>query len=258
MFSKQASGVEIPVIGFGTYKLKGEEAEKPVLDALKIGYRHIDTAEYYENEEYVGKAIKKSSVPREEIFLVSKVWKTNLSFKDAKQACLNSLNKLNTDYLDLLLIHWPNPDIPLEETLDAFNDLKDDGYVENIGVSNFDVDLLRQAIEYSDNPIITNQVEYNPYKNQNDILEYCIENDILLTAYSPLAKGKVMENNVLNEIGEKKEKTPVQITLRWLIEQKNVIAIPKASEKQHRRENFDIFDFSLTEKEMKKMKKIKK
>ncbi|RZN61836.1 MAG: aldo/keto reductase [Methanonatronarchaeia archaeon] len=256
MFSKQASGVEVPVIGFGTYKLKGEEAEKPVLDALDMGYRHIDTAEYYENEEYVGKAIDESRVPREELFLVTKVWKTNLRFKDAKQACLNSLDKLNTDYLDLLLIHWPNPDIPLEETLDAFNDLKDDGYVDNIGVSNFDVNLLRQAIEYSDNPILTNQVEYNPYKNQRKLLEYCVQEDVLLTAYSPLAKGKVTENSVLQEIGEKHNKTPAQITLRWLIEQENVITIPKASQKQHREENIDIFNFSLTEKDKKDINKI--
>ncbi|WGI17012.1 aldo/keto reductase [Methanonatronarchaeum sp. AMET-Sl] len=253
---KKIGGLEIPSIGFGTYRLKGTEAMKAVLSALKMGYRHIDTAEYYDNEEMVGKAIKKSNIDREKIFLTTKIWKTNLRYEDVKNSFKDSLNKLNTEYIDLLLIHWPNPDIELKETIKAMNELQDSDQVRHIGVSNFDVNLMKKAIKHSKYPITTNQVEYHPFKKQTEILDFCRNKNIILTAYSPLAKGKVTENNVLKKIGDKYDKTASQITLRWQIQQKNVIAIPKASKKSHREENIDIFDFKLTEKEINKINEI--
>ncbi len=246
-------GEKIPKIGFGTWQIKGKKCKESVKDALEIGYRHIDTAQYYENEKEVGKGIEESPINRKEIFLTTKVWRTNLAYKDVLKTTKKSLKKLNTDYLDLLLIHWPNNKIDLEETLDAMAELKDEGFIKNLGVSNFTLNLLKDAQNKSKEPIFCDQVEYHPFISHNDLLEFCQKNDIMLTAYSPLARGKVLGNEVLEEIGKKYGKTETQVSLRYLIQQKNVVAIPKASNPQHRKENIDIFDFELSSGEMEKI-----
>ncbi len=242
-------GAKVPVIGLGTWDLRGEEGYRAVLSALSLGYRHIDTAEFYDNEQEVGKAIRDSGVPRNAIFLTTKVWYTHLRFQDLIRSCEESLRKLGTDYIDLYLIHWPNEAIPLEESLRAMEKLKEDGKVRFIGVSNFDVSLLDQARNTTRFPILTDQVEYHPYLSQKPLLEYCQKHRVILTAYSPLARGRLSQDPLLVRIAEKYGKTVAQVVLRWLIEQDMVVAIPKAKSEKHQKENLDIFDFALTEEE---------
>ncbi|MBS3056619.1 MAG: aldo/keto reductase [Candidatus Aenigmarchaeota archaeon] len=244
-------GPEVPVIGFGTWQITGDQCRSAVKSALDIGYRHIDTAQRYENEEEVGSAISGSGIKREEIFLVTKVWITNLRYNDVIKSTKESLKKLKTGYIDLLLIHWPVSDISVDETLNAMNKLREEGIIRHIGVSNFSVEQLKEAQKHSE--IFCNQVEYHPFISQEKILRYCQQNNIMLTAYSPLARSKVNEDKTLIEIGEKYNKTTSQITLRWLIQQKNVAAIPKAVNMIHQKENFDIFDFELDDEYMKKI-----
>lgn len=242
-------GARVPVIGLGTWDLRGEEGYRAVLCALSLGYRHTDTAEFYDNEREVGRAIKDSQVPRDAIFLTTKVWYTHLRFQDLIRSCEESLRKLGTDYVDLYLIHWPNEAVPLEESLEAMEKLKKDGKVRFIGVSNFDVDLLDKARRIASSPILTDQVEYHPYLSQKPLLEYCQKNRVILTAYSPLARGRLSQDPLLVRIAAKYGKTVAQVVLRWLIEQDMVVAIPKAKDEKHQRENLEIFDFSLTEEE---------
>lgn len=239
----------IPALGFGTYQLTGDTCSTAVKTALDIGYRHIDTAQIYENEAEVGKGIKDSGVNREAIFLTTKIWTSNLKKADVKSSFEESLKKLQTDHVDLLLIHWPNPEIELSETLEALKDLKSDGKVKNIGVSNFPVSLMKQAVEELNSEIACNQVEYHLLLKQTPVLEYARAHDMVLTAYSPLAQGELKNHDTLKNIGLKHKKTASQIALRWLIDQANVAAIPKASSEAHIRANFEIFDFHLDEED---------
>ncbi|MFB6074650.1 MAG: aldo/keto reductase [Haloarculaceae archaeon] len=244
-----AQGVEVPALGFGTYPMRGEACETAVERALDVGYRHVDTAQMYDNERAVGRAIADADVPREEVFLVTKVLRRNLAYDDLLASVAESHEKLGTD-IDLLLIHSPSHAVPIEESIGAMNELQERGTVEHIGVSNFSVGQLRDAIAASDAPIITNQVEYHPFKDQADVLEFCIEHDVVLTAYTPLADGRVIGDDRLEAIGERYGKTAPQVALRWLLQQEQVAAIPKASSPEHIRENFDVFDFELTDEEM--------
>ena len=242
-------GVEVPALGLGTARMRGEECRIAVEEALELGYRHIDTAQMYDNEEMVGAAVSESEVDRDEVFLVTKILRSNLGYDDVLSSFEQSLQRLQMDYVDLLLIHAPSRSVPVVESLRAMNELQDEGKVRHIGVSNFSVSQMREAIQSSETPILTNQIEYHPFKDQNDILEFCIENDIMLTAYSPLNVGSI-SNGTLQEIGDRYGKTPAQVSLRWLIQQENVSAIPKASQTKHLQENLDIFDFQLTDREM--------
>lgn len=244
---KQVQGVNIPEIGIGTYRLYGRECQKAVSEALSIGYRHVDSAQMYKNEKEVGDAIYSSSVNREDVFLTTKVWHTNLEHDDVLQSVEDSLRQLRTPYVDLLLIHWPNDQFSIQQTFEAMLTLRDQGKALNIGISNFPLGLTKKVVEEHRIPILTNQVEYHPFLAQFDLLDYSYENDFLITAYSPLAQGKVMENDTLSEIGEEYGKKPAQIALRWLIEQEHVIAIPKASSREHLEENINIFDFELSD-----------
>ncbi|WP_135304729.1 aldo/keto reductase [Haloarcula amylovorans] len=241
---------QVPALGLGTYRLKGEACTEVVSRALKLGYRHIDTAEYYNNQAAIGKALAGTTVDRDELFLTTKVWRNNLEYDDFLQSTRQSLAKLGLETVDLLLIHWPSRSVPMEETIEAMNELQSTGEVNQIGVSNFSVDQLERARTLSDTPILTNQVEYNPYTNQADLLEYCIENEIILTAYSPLAKGKVADDETLATIAKRHGKTPAQVALRWSLQQEQVAAIPKASSPDHLQANLDVFDFELTDAEM--------
>ncbi|MFP9062487.1 aldo/keto reductase [Natrialbaceae archaeon A-chndr2] len=243
-------GEAVPAIGLGTYRLRGSECRETVQTALEIGYRHIDTAEFYENQAEIGTAIDTATVPREDLFVTTKVWKTNLEAESVHRSVKNSLEALDLEYVDLLLIHWPNEAVPVEETLEVMNHLQAEGLVRYVGVSNFSVTQLEEAIAASRTPILTNQVEYNPYVDRDALLEYCRNQDVLLTAYSPLAKGDVLEDETLVEIGDRYGKSPAQVALRWLVQQEGVVAIPKASSRDHLEANLDVFDFKLSREEM--------
>jgi 2,5-diketo-D-gluconate reductase B len=243
-------GEDIPAIGLGTYQLRGQSCVDVVQEALALGYRHIDTAENYNNQQAVGNAIRSAAIDREEIFLTTKVWRSNLAHDDFIESAEESLNKLGLEYVDLLLIHWPSQSVPIEETMEAMTTLHAEGKTRHIGVSNFSVSQLQEARAASDVPILTDQVEYNPFTGQSDLIEYCIGGDVMATAYSPLAKGKVAKNETLASIGDRYDKTASQVALRWLVQQDMVSAIPKASSRSHLQENIEIFDFELTDEEM--------
>lgn len=255
---KNIQGIDVPEIGLGTYKLHERECTNTVRMALDIGYRHIDTAQMYKNEREIGEAINVSTVDRDEIFLTTKIWHTNLDAGDVLQTTEESLRHLNTPYVDVLLIHWPSQKDDLRKTIEAMLVLRDQGKAMNIGVSNFPLALLKQANEEVRAPIFCEQVEFHPYIDQLDLLDYAIENDIMLTAYSPLARGKVLEDKTIRKIAEKYSKTPGQVALRWIIEQENVVAIPKSTSRQHLEENFDIFDFELTDDDFESIDALQK
>lgn len=251
---KSLDSCSIPTLGLGTWKLRGKECEQAVKQALEIGYRHIDTAIFYDNEEAVGRAIKE--LRREKLFVTTKVWKDKLHYRDFKRSAEGSLKRLDTDYLDLLLIHWPNPEIPLEETIKAMNELVEEGKVLHIGVSNFSKSQLKKAQDLSETPIVNNQVKYHLGMDLTPMLNYCQENGTFLTAYSPLGQGKVMQSEELARISARYGKTPGQIALKWLIRQTNVLAIPKASSKNHLKENISLFNWELKEKDVEKLDQL--
>ncbi|HEX5619551.1 MAG TPA: aldo/keto reductase [Solirubrobacteraceae bacterium] len=240
----EIQGTRVPVLGFGTWLITGADATEAVRDALEIGYRQIDTARAYENEREVGRGLAESGVPREEIFLTTKVPHDEASADEVQRDCEQSLERLGVDYLDLLLLHWPSPDVPLEETLKALTALRADGRIRNLGVSNFPAGLLKQALDLA--PVFCNQVEYHPFLDQSRLLELARASDVLVTAYSPLAHGKVPGDATLNRIGEAHGKTAGQVALRWLLDQEGVSPIPKASSHERRVENFEVFDFELS------------
>lgn len=239
-------GVEVPKLGYGTYQVEGGEAYEGVLDALELGYRHVDTARVYGNERDVGRGIADAGVPREELWLTTKVWRDDAAADDVRRSCEAQLADLQVDYLDLLLLHWP-AEAPLAETLGALDALREEGLTRHVGVSNFPSALLREAVQLA--PIFTNQVEYHPYLPQGPVMHACLEHDVLLTAYSPFARGLVFQDPLLAEIGARYGKSAGQVSLRWLLDQPNVIAIPKASSRDRRAENLDVFDFDLTDEE---------
>lgn len=238
-------GSSVPALGFGTWQLLGDACVKAVKTALDLGYRHIDTAQIYENEAEVGQALAASFIKRNDIFLTTKLWMTHYERPEVLSSMELSLKKLKTDYVDLLLIHWPSADVPLEETLSAMQELQKSGKVKHIGVSNFTVALMRQAIEKHHAPIVCNQVEYHLLLSQKPVLDYARKQGMMMTAYSPLARGKLEGNRTLMSISMKHNKTIGQVALRWLLDQDNVAAIPKAASEHHIRQNIDIFDFKL-------------
>ncbi len=247
MESQTIKGKIVPSLGLGTWRLSGEECASIVADALSAGYRHIDTAEMYGNEKEVGEGIKNSGVERGDIFVATKVWSNHLSHKDVLRVADDSLRKLGTEYIDLFMIHWPGS-VPIGETLGAMKELQEAGKIKRIGVSNFSPSLVEEASEHAE--IFANQVPYGPYGDQSELLEQAQNMDYLLTAYSPIAKGRVANDPTLVEIGEKYGKTSVQITLRWLVQQEKVAAIPKASSEERLKSNLDISDFELSGEEM--------
>jgi len=249
---------EIPAIGLGTWQTGGYKCFEAVKSALDQGYRHIDTAMAYENEAVVGRAIQQSSVDRDDIFLTTKIkgYPEFLEPDRLLEAADGCLDRLDTEYIDLLLLHWWHPEGEMEETLGAMNQLVESGKVRHIGVSNFSVDQLQEAMAVSDAPILTNQVEYHAYWSQDELLAFCQENDIILTAYSPLAEGLVVNDSVLSEIGSRYGKSASQVAIRWLIQQENVVTIPKSVTPSHIRENLHVFDFELSEAEMRRVREL--
>jgi len=257
--------VQIPKIGFGTWNIGGgmspdhskdERSLRALRAALETGYTHFDTAEMYANghaEELMGQVVREAGVPREKLFITSKVDASHLHYDDVLRACQNSLNHLGMDYLDLYLIHWPSSRIPLKETFRALNQLVREGRVRHVGVSNFDVRLLKQAQAESEAPIFTDQVPYSLADRsyvQNGVLAYCQENDILLTAYSPVKEGRLRASSTVQAIADAHEATPYQIALAWLTSQPRVITIPMSFNPEHIAENFAAADIELTAEEL--------
>lgn len=249
-------GTEIPRLGLGTWQLTGRQATDGVRDALEIGYRHLDTARAYRNEAEVGAGIAASGVDRGDVFLTTKISPSDFEPDRLKAAAEDSLRALGTDYVDLLLLHWPNERIPLERTLGALRELQEAGRIRHPGVSNFPAAMLERALAIL--PLLADQVEYHPFNGQDALLRVVRERDLTLTAYSPLARGKVARDRTLVEIGEANGKSAGQVALRWLIEQPQVTAVPKASSHERRLENFDVFDFKLTDAERERIAALRK
>ncbi len=257
--------ITLPKIGFGTWKIGGESSPNPAWDsqsltalrsALEIGYTHFDTAEYYaagHSEELVGRAMRESNTKRENLFITSKVSPEHLDYDDVLKSCESSLRRLKMDYIDLYLIHWPGRGMKLEKTFPALNKLVRDGKVKYLGVSNFNLKLLKQSQGYSETPILTNQVPYSLPDHsyvENGVLEYCQQNDILVTAYSPVKFRSIRVNKTLKEITNAHSATPFQIALAWLVMQPRVITIPMSFDPQHIKENFEAAEIILSADEM--------
>jgi 2,5-diketo-D-gluconate reductase B len=245
----QANGAAIPVIGLGTWELRGRTCARVIEQAIKLGYRHIDTAQVYENERDVGEGIRASHVARNEIFVTTKVWTTHFAPHNLERSVKESLTRLRMTEVDLLLLHWPNPHVPLEETLGALAHAKRMGLARHIGVSNFTVALIEQAVAACPEPLACNQVEYHPYLDQTAVRAACRAHDLALVAYSPIAKGSVRGDETLAAIGRSHGKSAAQVCLRWLIQQ-GAIAIPRTSKIERLSENIDVFDFELSSDEM--------
>ncbi|GAA0465255.1 aldo/keto reductase [Halococcus dombrowskii] len=246
---------EIPALGIGTWRMEGPTCRRAVATALELGYRHVDTAQAYGNERQVGAAIAESGVDRDELFLTTKLGSSNRDHDSVVESTRASLRKLETDYVDLLLIHQPNTGTPLEETIGAMDDLVDDGLVDHIGVSNFGLSRLHAAREHADASILTDQVQYHPFWDQSTLVDYCQINDLMLTAYSPLAHGGAVNDDLLAEIGTRYDKTPAQVALRWLVQQDNVSTIPKSTSPAHLEANLQVFDFELTDEELRAIRR---
>ncbi len=241
----EIQGSTVPKLGFGTWEILGRDCEEAVADALEIGYRHIDTAQAYDNEAEVGKAIAASGISRKELWLTTKLWREE--YGRVRDSAQESLERLQVSCIDLLLLHWPNDDVPLDATLDALAGLREEGLIKHFGVSNFPAGMLRAALGMA--PVFTDQVEFHPFLGQDELVELATERDFMVTAYSPLARGKVLEDETLRAIGEAHGKTAGQVALRWLLDKPNVSTIPKASSHERRVENFEVFDFELSDEE---------
>lgn len=243
----EVKGARIPAIGLGTWQLGGRGGRDAVRQALELGYRHIDTAQMYGNETEIGAGLRDSGIPRGEIFVTTKLAPGNLGAAAVRRTAEESLKRLGLEQVDLLLIHWPSGEAPLGETLEALARLRQEGKARFIGVSNFTVALLREAVETHGADILCNQVEYHPFLSQRAVMAALGRYGLMLTAYTPLAQGHVQRDGTLAAIGRKYGKSAAQVALRWLIDQENVAAIPKAASPAHAAANLDIFDFTLAD-----------
>ncbi|MGJ4946801.1 aldo/keto reductase [Bradyrhizobium sp. HKCCYLS20291] len=249
MLMIDANGARIPALGLGTWELRGRTCTRIVEQALTLGYRHIDTAQVYENEHEVGEGLRASRVRRNEVFLTTKIWTTHFAPNDLERSTKDSLVRLRVSEVDLLLLHWPNPHVPLAETLGALAHAKTLGLARHIGVSNFTVALIDEAVAVSPEPLVCDQVEYHPYLDQTRVREACARHGLAVVAYSPIAKGKIKNDPTLTRIGQFHGKSPAQVCLRWLVQQ-NVVAIPRTSKIERLSENLEVFDFELSEQDM--------
>ena len=247
-----ARGAEIPVIGFGTSQLGN--CGEIVANALKVGYRHVDTAWKYGSEKGVGEGIRASGVPRKEIFLCTKVSHEYLRAADFARSVDESLRNLQVDYVDLLHVHWPTIDnIPLAETMGALAKAKRDGLARHVGVANFNIALVKEAMRLCPEPLVTLQAEYHPYLDQSKVLAFCRQAGLIFTAYCPLGRGRLFKDPVISEIALSKGKTIAQVALRWQVQQGNIAPIPRSSNPVHMAESLDVFNFSLTDDEMRRI-----
>jgi diketogulonate reductase-like aldo/keto reductase len=239
----------IPLIGLGTWELRGRTCARMVEQALRLGYRHIDTAEMYDNEREVGEGLRASNIERDTVFITTKVWPSHFAPRELERAAEASLSRLALSHVDLLLLHWPNPQIPLRDTLGALCKVKRKGLARQIGVSNFTVALIEQAVKLADEPLACNQIELHPFLDQSKVVAACRAHGMAIVAYSPIARGGVHGNKVLTRIGKAHGKSAAQVSLRFLVQQ-GVAAIPRTSRSERLSENLAVFDFELSRAEM--------
>jgi 2,5-diketo-D-gluconate reductase B len=241
----EVKGARVPALGFGTWPLSGADCVRAVAEAIEVGYRHIDTAQIYGNEAEVGAGIARAGIARGELWVTTKLGPGSLAAKDVARGAEDSLKKLGLDYVDLLLIHWPSRTVPMAETLAAMARLRDAGKTRFIGVSNFTVTLLDEAVARHGADLLCDQVEYHPFLSQAKVLGAVRRHGLMLTAYSPVGRGKVNDDPTLRRLGAKYGKSAAQIALRWLMEQDGVAAVPKAGQRAHMEANLALFDFAL-------------
>jgi 2,5-diketo-D-gluconate reductase B len=253
----EANGARIPSVGLGTLFLKEAVCVEMVTAALQAGYRHIDTAQMYGNEREVGEGMRASRVPRAEVFLTTKVWWNRLAPGDLERSVDESLQKLGVPSVDLLLIHWNNPQVPLPDSIGALCKVKQSGLAKNIGVANFTIPMVEEAVNVATEPLVTNQIEDHPYIDQTKVVAACGRHGLSVTAYCPLARGKVPSDNVLARIGKAHGKSASQVSLRYLVQQGEIV-IPRTSKRERLKENLEIFDFMLSDAEMAEIGELKR
>lgn len=245
----EAHGARIPVIGLGTWDLRGRSCARLVEQALRLGYRHVDTAEMYDNEREVGEGLRASGIARDQVFITTKVWPSHFAPRELERAAKESLARLRLAEVDLLLLHWPNPQIPLRETLGALCRVKHTGLARHIGVSNFTVALIDEAVRLAGEPLVCDQIEVHPFIDQSKVVAACRRQGMATVAYSPVARGGVQRDKVLARIAKAHGKSAAQVSLRFLV-QRGIVVIPRTSRVERLSENFAVFDFALSEAEM--------
>ena len=251
----EANGARIPAIGLGTWDLRGRTCARVVEQALRLGYRHIDTAEMYGNESEVGEGLRASGVSRDDVFITTKVWPDHLAAAELERATKESLKRLHLADVDLLLIHWPSPRIPLAESIGALCRMKQAGFARHLGISNFTVPLIEEAVRLATEPLVTNQIEWHPYLDQSKVVAASRRHGLSVTAYSPIARGRAGSDSQLRLIGTHHRKTAGQVSLRFLI-QEGAIVIPRTSRRERLEENIAVFDFELDAAEMDEIRKL--
>jgi 2,5-diketo-D-gluconate reductase B len=245
----EANGARIPAVGLGTWDLRGRVCARVVEQAVRLGYRHIDTAEMYGNEREIGEGLRASSVTRDDVFITTKVWSDHLAPREFEKATKESLARLRLSEIDLLLIHWPNPRIPLAETIGAMCRMKQAGFARHIGVSNFTAAMVDEAVALATEPLVNNQIEWHAYIDQSKVVAASRRRGLSVTAYSPIARGRAVNDDLLKEIGRRHRKTAGQASLRFLVQQ-GAIVIPRTAKIERLAENMSIFDFALDDAEM--------
>ena len=249
----QANGASIPAIGYGTWTLSGDSCVQAVGWALDAGYRHLDTARMYGNETEVGQAIKASGLAREDLFVTTKVWWTDIAPGALERSAEASLKRLGLDAVDLLLIHWPNSAVPVSDSTAALCRTKAQGLARHVGVSNYPSAMLDEAVRHATEPLVLNQVEYHPYLDQSTVKRACERHGMAMTAYSPLGRAAVLKDPVLKDIAQMHKRSVSQVILRWHVQQPGVIAIPRSATRDHIVQNLDVFGFELSEDEMRRI-----
>jgi 2,5-diketo-D-gluconate reductase B len=245
----EANGARIPLLGLGTWELRGRTCARVVEQALRLGYRHVDTAELYENEREVGEGFRASGAKRNDVFVTTKIWPSHFAPRELERAARDCLVRLRLSEVDLLLLHWPNPQIPLPETIGALCKVKRDGLARHIGVSNFTVALIDEALATASEPLVCDQIECHPFLDQSKVIKACHAHGMAVVAYSPIARGDARGNEVLRRIGAAHKKSAVQVCLRFLV-QHDIVVIPRTSKVERLAENAAIFDFELSRQEM--------
>ena len=248
----EAAGMHMPAIGLGTWELRGADCVRLTQEAVKIGYRHFDTAQSYENEAEVAEGLRASGLPRNETFITTKIWPANHAPADFARAVKESLAKMKLDHVDLLLLHWPSKEVPLADTVGALCKVKKEGGARHVGVSNFTVALLDETMKHTSEPIACNQIEVHPYLDQSKVIAACKKHGIGVVAYSPVARGRLTDDGVLAAIGKRHGKSAAQVSLRFLV-QRGLGVVPRTSKVERLKENFSIFDFELSDAEMKEI-----
>jgi len=245
----EANGARIPLIGLGTWELNGRTCTRIVEQALRLGYRHLDTAQIYDNEREVGEGLRASGLKRDEVFVTTKIWPSHFAPRELERSAKEALTRLRLSEVDLLLLHWPNPHVPLAETLPALAKVKREGLARHIGVSNFNVAMIEEAVRVSPEPLVCNQIEVHPFLDQTKVLAACRKHRLAAVAYSPIARGQAAREATLVEIGKAHGKSAVQVCLRWLVQQ-DIAVIPRTAKIERLESNAAIFDFTLSAEEM--------